>query len=188
MNRQEPPLWLQRALLLLLRPRDRETVSGDLLEEYRQEKLPFLGSARANHWYGRQVMSFASIQILGGPVLKQLLISVCCFSIMAGIWLGVMENVLRHDGYRARSVVAACIVVQSLGTLLLILLSGHSVFRITIMLGAAAIILVGGSAFLNNMRSNHFEGFAFLISLALMIQGVLTFITLLHIHRHMQQG
>ena len=186
MNRQEPPLWLQRTLLLLLRPRDRETVSGDLLEEYREAKLPILGSARANYWYLRQVVSFVSIPILGRPILKQLLISVCCFTVLAGIWLGVMENVLRHDGYGGRSVIAACIVAQSLGTVLLLLFSGGSVFRVAIVLGAVAITLLGVSAFLSNMQANHFEGYAFLISLALMIQGVLTLLTLFRMRHYAQ--
>lgn len=186
MNRQEPPLWLQRTLALLLHPRDRETISGDLLEEYREAKLPSLGPIRANCWYLRQVMSFVSIQILGGLVMKQLLVSVCCFSVIAGIWLGVMENILRHSGYQQRSVVAACIAIQGLGTLLFILLSGGSAFRMAILLGAGAITLVGGSAFLSNMQANHFEGFAFIISLALMIQGVLTFLNLFRMHHHIQ--
>ena len=186
MNGQEPPRWLQQTLLLFLRPRDRETIAGDLLEEYREEKLPSLGYRRANRWYRRQIISFACVQIWGGSILKQLLMSVCCFTIVAGIWLGVMENVLRHDGFRGRSAVAACIAVQSLGTLVLILLSGRSLFRVAVVWGAVAITLLGGSAFLNNMRTNHFEGFAFLISLVLIVQGVLTFVTLFRISRDIQ--
>lgn len=42
---------------LLLKPKDRESVSGDLLEEYRDTIVPALGAA-ANRWYVWQVGSF----------------------------------------------------------------------------------------------------------------------------------
>ena len=47
-------------LRLLLRDRDRETISGDLLEEYHEEVRPNRGALRARLWYARQVMSFVS--------------------------------------------------------------------------------------------------------------------------------
>jgi hypothetical protein len=52
-----PPRWAEVLLRLLLKPKDRESVSGDLLEEYRDTIVPALGSA-ANRWYVRQVASF----------------------------------------------------------------------------------------------------------------------------------
>jgi hypothetical protein len=53
----QPPRWAELLLRLLLKPKDRESVSGDLLEEYRDTIVPALGSA-ANRWYVRQVASF----------------------------------------------------------------------------------------------------------------------------------
>jgi hypothetical protein len=52
-----PPQWAEAILRLLLKPEDRESVSGDLLEEYRESIVPALGSA-ADRWYVRQVASF----------------------------------------------------------------------------------------------------------------------------------
>jgi hypothetical protein len=49
-----PPAWAEATLCLLLRPRDRESVSGDLLEEYRKVIVPALGG-KAGAWYIRQV-------------------------------------------------------------------------------------------------------------------------------------
>ena len=49
-----PPQWAESLLRLLLTPADRDSVSGDLLEEYRQSIVPALG-AGANRWYLRQV-------------------------------------------------------------------------------------------------------------------------------------
>jgi hypothetical protein len=54
---RNPPRWLESLLLLLLKRRDRETVSGDLLEEYREVILPTRGASRANLWYLKQVLS-----------------------------------------------------------------------------------------------------------------------------------
>lgn len=52
-----PPLWAEFFLRLLLGARDRDTVSGDLLEEYREAILPTQGRLRAGVWYLRQVSS-----------------------------------------------------------------------------------------------------------------------------------
>jgi predicted DNA repair protein MutK len=182
---EEPPAWLERTLLLFLNARDRETISGDLSEEYREEQLPRLGSIRANYWYLRQIINIASIQILGGPLLKQVLILLSLFVLAAGAWLGVVENILKHDGYEGRSVIAVCMAIQGLATLLCVLLNGGVAVRNLVMMGAAAILLLGGSAIVKILRARHFEGFVLVIGLALILQGVLTLATLLRTHyRH----
>jgi len=52
-----PPRWAEAILRVLLKPRQRESVSGDLLEEYRDTIVPARGHA-ADWWYVRQVMSY----------------------------------------------------------------------------------------------------------------------------------
>jgi hypothetical protein len=52
-----PPRWAEALLRLLLRPSDRDAISGDLLEEYRAARRPSLGALRANIWYLRHVVS-----------------------------------------------------------------------------------------------------------------------------------
>jgi hypothetical protein len=52
-----PPRWAEAVLRVLLAPDDRESVSGDLLEEYRETIVPARGPA-ADRWYVRQVASF----------------------------------------------------------------------------------------------------------------------------------
>jgi hypothetical protein len=54
-----PPRWAEIALRLLLTPEDGETVSGDLLEHYREHVRPTRGWLRADLWYLRQVAGFA---------------------------------------------------------------------------------------------------------------------------------
>jgi hypothetical protein len=54
----DPPRWAEFLLRRLLRPTDRESTTGDLLEEYRVAREPALGRLRADVWYGRQVLGF----------------------------------------------------------------------------------------------------------------------------------
>jgi hypothetical protein len=60
-----PPRLAESILRLLVRARDRDTISGDLLEEYQEIVLPAKGPLRARLWYCRQVLSFVSPLTLG---------------------------------------------------------------------------------------------------------------------------
>jgi hypothetical protein len=51
----KPPEFAETLLELALPANSRETVSGDLLEEYRDARVPLFGRVRANLWYLRQV-------------------------------------------------------------------------------------------------------------------------------------
>lgn len=179
MTWEAPPDWLQKLLAAVLNSRDRETILGDLLEEYREEQLPHLGSVSANYWYGRQIASFVLIRLLGGKIVKQALILISIFSAIAGLWLGTMENVLQHPGYVGRTVIDGCIVAQCLITLLFFFLHGASLFRAVVITGAIAVALLGGSAVSRILQAQHFEGFVLLIGSVLVIQGGLTLALLL---------
>lgn len=54
--RTSPPLWAEAMLRPFLRPDSFASVSGDLLEQYRDSILPARGLARADHWYLAQVL------------------------------------------------------------------------------------------------------------------------------------
>ena len=53
-----PPRWAESLLCLALDSRDRATVSGDLLEEFRESIRPTRGPWAADRWYITQVMGF----------------------------------------------------------------------------------------------------------------------------------
>ncbi len=106
--------------------------------------------------------------------MKQLLILTCFFTIAAGIWLAVMENVLRHSGFQARTTIAVLIALQSLATLSALLVSSRFSVRFLVMAGSVAVALLGASAIFRTMQAAHFEGFALLIGTALLLQGALT--------------
>jgi hypothetical protein len=174
MIQQSPPGWLERMLILCLPARDRETISGDLLEEYREEQLPRLGPGRANVWYLRQSISFLSVRSCGGPPMKAGLTWASVFIAAAGVWLAVMENVLKHAGYGQRTAVGACIAIQGLATVVLLILDGRSIFRAVVLAGALGLMLIGVSAIRRILEARHFEGFVLLIGSALIVQGLLT--------------
>jgi hypothetical protein len=180
---QTPPRWLERLLLCCLSARDRETISGDLLEEYREEQAPRLGSMRANVWYLRQSIGILSVRSLGGPPMRAVLTWMSVFTAAAGVWLAVMENVLKHAGYAQRTAIAACIVIEGLTTVLCLVLDGRSVFRILVLAGAAGAVLLGAGAIKRLLDAPHFEGFVLLIGSALIVQGVLAIMVMLRAGR-----
>jgi hypothetical protein len=58
MNTAMPPRWAEIVLQLSVDRRDRDTVSGDLLEQYRDSVMTERGASAANAWYLRQVAGF----------------------------------------------------------------------------------------------------------------------------------
>jgi len=58
MTLERPPEWAEVLLRLSLRHADRESVSGDLLEEYRAGVVPARGKRSADAWYVRQTAGF----------------------------------------------------------------------------------------------------------------------------------
>jgi len=56
----DPPRWAEALLRAFLKPGDFESVSGDLLEQYRDSILPARGQVRADLWYATQVFTFVS--------------------------------------------------------------------------------------------------------------------------------
>jgi hypothetical protein len=76
-----PPRWAERLVRMFLAPRDRDTVTGDLLEEYREVAVPTWGHARAGIWYlgqGVSLMKHSNVAIesawvaIGGVFLTAL--------------------------------------------------------------------------------------------------------------------
>lgn len=82
--------------------------------------------------------------------MKKPLVALSMFTFACAGWLGMMEMTLRHPGYGARVGVAGLIVLISLTTILVRMADP----------GAA-----------------HFEGFVLVISVALMMQGLLTLVS-----------
>ena len=80
-----PPRWAEALLHVLLPPDEAETVSGDLIEEYRETVYPSRGRWRADLWFVRQVSGFAWRGHLIWGVLLALAFLVHP-TVMLGIW------------------------------------------------------------------------------------------------------
>jgi hypothetical protein len=173
-----PPRWAEALLERLLPESVRETVVGDLREEFIESTLPQRGKFRANLWYLRQVASFIPWFAREGSPMRKLLIPVSILTLACAAWLAIMESALRHPGYAARIGIASAIALICVVTILVRML--HVGFRGERWLwaGAAVLLAIGGQAFIHNARSAHFEGFIFVIGLVLVLQGVLMFATL----------
>jgi hypothetical protein len=170
---QTPPRWAEILLERLLAARDRETVAGDLREEYADSIVPRRGRLRADLWYLRQVSSFLPRFISQGGSMKKTLLSVSFFTFASTCWLTLMEIVLRHPGYLLRVGVSVSIALISSATISILVAKSGVRGERWLWAGAVILIGIGGQAFLRNARAAHFEGFVFLISAALLFQGVL---------------
>ena len=100
----------------------------------------------------------------------------CVVTVLAGAWLAVMENILRHPGFVGRSAVAACIVVQGIATVLFLMLHGRTLFRFLVLGGAIGAALLGAAAVIRILNAAHFEGFVLVIGAALVVQGILALV------------
>jgi len=110
--------------------------------------------------------------------MGKILFVVSLFTLACACWLAFMETLLRHPGYATRIGVALAIALICAATILVRML--HVSFRGERWLwaGAAVLIGIGAQAFLRNARAAHFEGFVFIISLVLVLQGLLMLVTL----------
>jgi len=77
-----PPRWAEELLRAVLDPRDRDTVTGDLLEEYREVAFPALGPAGAARWYLKQVWSLMPITTMSLAVRMTLLWAAAFVAVM----------------------------------------------------------------------------------------------------------
>ena len=112
-----PPAWADALLRTLLPVRDRDTVSGDLLEEYRSSVLPSRGRAAADRWYLVQVsrtvwratwiwgMAFAAAGVGRGALdwLSPTTDFALRSSISTGVGVGLLLLAGMHAGWRSGS-------------------------------------------------------------------------------------
>jgi hypothetical protein len=174
MKRTAPPYLLSCLLLFLLSPRDRETVSGDLHEEFVEVKLVELGPFRARLWYLRQVLSFAPAR--AAVVLHPLLRLVCCCTALAGGWLGMMDLRLGHPA--SQVAIAATIVSQAVLTFAALRFPRSNGLRAIAMAGSLGVLWIAGHALILAFGGADFEGYVLLIALALVVQVLLTLLIL----------
>ena len=96
------------------------------------------------------------------------------FTAGAGVWLVVMEYAMKHAGYAGRMGVATFIAMESVATLLFVVLGRRTIWHFAALAGAVAVGLMGVWAIKGILEARHFEGFVLLIGSALVTQSLLT--------------
>jgi hypothetical protein len=174
----KPPYLLDCILRLLLSPRDRETVSGDVYEAFLEVKTVGPGAWRAHLWYVRQLISFvpgrARSLLLQGPALRLL----CACTALAGCWLGMMDLLWRHTGYVGQTGIAALIVSQASLTVASLRFRRGTGLRALAIVGSLALLWLAASVLKATFDGAQPEGYALLIAVSLIVQAVLTLLTL----------
>jgi hypothetical protein len=99
-----PPRWAETLLRLVLDSRDQATVSGDLLEEFRESIRRTRGPSAADAWYIRQVMGF----VVRSNVVPALLFSGAFVARTAMDWLQPPAD------FHARSLVSTLVAISIL--------------------------------------------------------------------------
>jgi hypothetical protein len=110
--------------------------------------------------------------------MRMIVLAVSLFGFVSGCWLAVMEMVLHHPGYVGRLGVAVCISMISLAVVLARMFHLGARNERWLWAGAVVLIGIGVQAFARNARAAHFEGFVFIISAAIVLQGVLMLVFL----------
>jgi hypothetical protein len=90
-----PPQWAETLLGMLVRPERRSSVTGDLLEEYRECQVPALGLRRANRWYVAQV--FRSAWGLAKVF--------CVAAVLLHTWREAVDELIPVASYMTRSLI-----------------------------------------------------------------------------------
>jgi hypothetical protein len=109
------------------------------------------------------------------PAVRTLLAGASCCTIAASAWLAAMALVQHRAGYLALVGLALLFVLQSILTIGVI--SGHLTgqgVRVVLAAGATGIVASGGRAIAVNLARPHFEGYAVIIGVVLILQGLLT--------------
>ena len=173
-----PPQWAESLLMHMLKPRDRESIPGDLFEEYREERVPGLGRARANLWYFRQILSLASFRALEGGPMKRSLMCLCFFTLAASVCLGLMETTLRPPLFPLRIMWAVMLAAASLSTILYLVLPEYRLLRILVSLGAVFMLSPAIGAIAATLGG---EGYMLLIGAVVILQLALSILTLVFV-------
>ena len=110
--RETPPAWADAWLRLVLPVRDRDTVSGDLMEEYREHVRPRTSQLAADVWYVGQVGRFAWRIAAWGMILAALFISRTAFD-----WISPTTNFAPRAELTTFTMSATLLVIGASSTL-----------------------------------------------------------------------
>src|ERR1051325_11334078 len=129
-----PPAWADTWLRLLLPARDRETVSGDLMEEYRENVRPKSSKLAADAWYLGQVSRFAWRQALWSVVLAAIFEGRTAFD-----WFVPTTNFRPRSDLTTYMMISALLVIGASTTMRTRSFKAGVVSTISALIGSAVI-------------------------------------------------
>jgi hypothetical protein len=173
MKRSTAPCWMEPILLLTLPPRTRESVAGDLHEEFHARLLQS-GRLRANFWYARQVVSFLPHHAAAVFARSPALMMMCGFAGLCGLWLGAMGLRHPHPGLVESELISLIIVLQAAITIVALCYRPVTFVRRFSVCGTVGLAWLAWKALVGTLRGAHFEGYILLIAILLLVQAVLT--------------
>jgi len=132
-----PPAWADTWLRLLLPVRDRDTVSGDLMEEYRENVRPGRSPMAANTWYVGQVARFAWRQGLWAFALAALFEARTAFD-----WFVPTTNFAPRSEVTTPVTIATLLVIGASSTMRTRSFKAGAVSTATALIGSALICSV----------------------------------------------
>jgi len=125
-------------------------------------------------WYARRILSFLPAWIDSQPALRPLLLALCSFTALSGLWLGAMALRLKHPGYMEGEVTSGIIVTQAFLTMAAVRFGRSSILMSLCAIGCLPLFWLAGKALKGIIDGSNFEGYILLIALALAIQATLT--------------
>lgn len=173
-ERRYPPAALEKLLRELLPEWDRETIAGDMREEFHDRAVTH-STGRANVWYLRQIISFLPRGLAFAFGTHYPLPILCAFTGMCALWLGAMDLRLHHSA--SQLAIAGSILGEAVVTLAALRLR-WAWLRYLSTAGCAGMFFLSGKALVGLIRGYDFEGYILIIALLLAIQSILTICTM----------
>ena len=93
----------------------------------------------------------------------------------------MMDLILRHPGYRSQTLIAATIVCQALLTLIALRFRRLAGLRAVALAGSLPLLWLAASALKATFCGVQVEGYILLLALALIVQVMLTMLTLMRV-------
>ena len=108
-------------------------------------------------------------------MLKTALAAICLLTLSATLYLSVSLLILQppRANYQQWALMAGVVVVQGALTLVAMRAGSPRRFRYAAAAGGAAIAALGASSVYRTVSGSHFEGYALILDLALIVQGLL---------------
>ena len=161
------PPWLDSTVRRLIRRRDRDAISGDLLEEYREAVIAGASPSRARCRVLWQAISVFLLLRRSRTSGAHWLGALCALSAVAVGWLG-------FDSPNPMVLAVAAVLITHSLVIVVVLRARRRVPTVILQPGSVASVIFGVLALIETVVWTDFEWKVAAAGLALILQGVVT--------------